>query len=669
MTQAEAQKRLTKLKKAIEQYRYDYHVLDRSTISDSALDSLKHELYQLEQEYPKLITADSPTQRVGGKPLKSFKKVAHRERMLSMEDVFSFEELSDWQTRLYKQISDIKTKYFCMPKIDGLAMSLIYRDGILDQAATRGDGTTGEDVTQNVKTISAVPLSLGEVKKYHVPAEVEIRGEIYFPLKQFEELNKKLIRANKQPFANPRNAAAGTVRQLDSSVTAQRPLAFIAWDLVTDCGQKTHEDEWSILKSFGFKSAPESMLCRDLAEIKANWLRLQKKREKLNFWIDGMVVRVDDNKVFQRLGVVGKTPRGLVAWKFPAEEATTVVEEVRWQVGRTGALTPVANLRPVQVAGTTVSHATLHNMDEIQRLDLRIGDTVIIHKAGDIIPKVVSVVPKLRPSGAKTIKPPAQCPICDSAVVKKDGEVALYCTNKSCFAKEREQIIHFVSKKAFDIDGLGDKIVEQLMNEGLVVDVSDIFALKEDDLSALERFGDKSARNLMEAIAKARYVSLSRFIFALGIRHVGEQTAYDLAQNFATLNRLKSASRDEIISVANVGEVIGTSVYDYFHLDKNLILLDKLLVRGVEIGVMAKPKYAPLANQTFVLTGSLSTMTRDEAGESIRSLGGSVSSAVSKETSYVVAGDDPGSKYDKAKKLGVPIIDEKAFLRLIKGTK
>ena len=521
MTKAQAKERIEKLRQTIDDYRYQYHVLDTLEISDAALDSLKHELYKLEQEYPELITPDSPTQRVGGKPLSKFQKVTHARPMLSMEDVFTQEEFEAWRERLHKVGGKKVDELFCMPKLDGLAVSLVYKDGLLNSAATRGDGKVGEDVTQNVKTIESVPLRLRPITTPNpslkrrgaekgrgtgVPEYVEVRGEIYFPVKAFEKMNRELEKAGEGTFANPRNTAAGSIRQLDSSITSSRGLAFVAWDLDADFGQSTMEEEWEILEQIGFRPAPESKRFESVEAIRKHWLWLQEKRDQLGYWVDGMVVRVNENSVFEKLGVVGKTPRGLVAWKFPAEEATTKVREIQWTVGRTGALTPVAVVEPTWIGGTTVVHASLHNLDEIERLDVREGDTVILYKAGDIIPKIKEVIVKLRPSGAHKTKPPSKCPVCGSKVERREDEVAIYCTNPKCFVQDREAILH--AARAFEIDGLGPQTIATLLENGIISSPADLFLLKPGDVLGLEGFAELSANKLVEQIQARKTISI-----------------------------------------------------------------------------------------------------------------------------------------------------------------
>ena len=658
MEKNEAKKRIEKLRDVIETYRYEYHVLDKQSISDAALDSLKHELYKLEQQFPDLITSDSPTQRIGGKPLPKFEKIKHEHRMLSMEDVFTCEEFEEW----FERISKLETvkQLFCMPKIDGLAMSLVYRNGLLDYAATRGDGTVGEDVTQNIKTIASIPLKLhGEL----FPARVEVRGEVYLPVKAFEAFNKQLEKEGKPIFANPRNTAAGSIRQLDPKVAASRPLAFVAWDLVLD-GVASQEQAFKKLNTYGFKTAPDAALCASLAEVEKHWHALQKTRAKLDYWIDGMVIRVNDREVFSKLGIVGKTPRGLVAWKFPAEEATTIVKKIEWFVGRTGALTPVAVLDPTWIGGTTVQHATLHNMDEIERLDVREGDTVVLFKAGDIIPKIKEVVVRLRPNGTHKTKPPTICPVCGTNAQRKEGEVAITCPNPSCFVQDREMMLH--AARAFAIDGLGPAIIDTLHENKIINRPSDLFLLKSDDLMGLEGFAELSSKKLVEEIQSRKHIPLAKFILALGIRNVGEQTAIDLAYAFGSLAKFLEVSRESLEEVDGVGNIVAESVIEYLNEKHHRELIEAYLENGVVVEpVKAQAQSAAFAGKTFVLTGTLSSLGRDEAKEKIRSLGGKASGSVSKKTDYVIAGAEAGSKLDEAKKLGVTVLSEKEFMDMI----
>lgn len=689
MTKAEARQRIERLRKSIDRHRYLYHVLDEQEISDAALDSLKHELYVLEQEFPDLIAPDSPTQRVGGRALEKFAKVRHATPMLSMEDVFAPEEFDAWYARVGKLLGKDRFDVFCMVKVDGLATSLVYDDGLLAVGATRGDGRVGEDITANIRTIDAVPLRLHAPTEAQVEAflerhrgavdekkvrralgahagRIEVRGEVYMTEKAFAALNDEQKKKGAEPFANPRNAAAGGVRQLDPKVTAERRLSYFAWKLVTDVGQTTHAQEWELLPLLGFKVNKEAGEASDVGEVRAYWKRMQDRRAKLGYWIDGTVVRVDDNAAFERLGVVGKTPRGLVAWKFPAEEATTVVEDVRWQVGRTGALTPVANLRPTWLGGTTVQHASLHNADEIERLGLRVGDTVILYKAGDIIPKVKKVLADLRPAGAKAVAVPKRCPVCEAPVARRAGEVAIVCENAACPAKQVEFLANFVSKRAFDVGGLGYKVVEQLMGHGLVARPADLFRIKASDLVDLERFGETSAAKLVDAVAKARRVSLARFIIAMGITHVGDETAADLAASFGTLERFRKADKDGLMAVEGVGEVVAEAVSSWLADKGNQRMIDDLLSAGVTVERARKAADLPWKGLSFVFTGELGSMSRDEAKEKARSLGADVPGSVSKKTSYVVAGPGAGSKLENARKLGVKVLNEEEFLAMLR---
>ncbi|MBU1177198.1 MAG: NAD-dependent DNA ligase LigA [Patescibacteria group bacterium] len=676
MNKQEAQKRIEQLRRIINQHNYSYHVLDKPDISDAAFDSLKHELYKLEQEYPDLITSDSPTQRVSGKALDKFEKVKHKKRMLSLEDVFYLEEFEVWQERIQKLVPNQKLDYFAELKIDGFAISLIYKKGIFIQGSTRGDGQIGEDVTQNLKTISSIPLNLEiydkfssgdiekKVKEIIEKGKIEIRGEVYMAKDAFEEVNKEREKQGLSLYANPRNTAAGSIRQLDSKVAASRKLNFLAYDIITDLGQETHQQEHEIARALGFSTGMESY-CKNINEAISFWEKVGKTRDKLPYQIDGVVISVNNNTVFNKLGVVGKTPRGAIAFKFPAKETTTVVEDIVIQIGRTGALTPVAHLKPVRLEGILITRATLHNEDEIKRLDVKIGDTVIIQRAGDVIPDIVKVIKKLRTGKEKRFQMPEQCPICNGKIVRPKGEVVYRCVNKNCNSIQKQQITHFVSKKGFEINGLGPKIIEQLINEGLIVDSSCLFSLTRGDLIPLDRFDKKSADNLIKAVEKSKNISLSKFIFALGIRHVGEETAIALAHYFGSFDKLKKTSTEELSSIEDVGEIVAKSVNQWFNNIKNNQFIDRIIKSGV---IIQKQKLVKrkLINITFVLTGELDKLTREEAKTRIRELGGNVSSSVSTKTDFVVIGKEPGSKYDKAKKIGVKIINEKEFLKIIK---
>ncbi len=688
MDKEEAKKRIDKLKKVINYHRYLYHVLDRQEISDAALDSLKHELYKLEQQYPEFITPDSPTQRVGGEALDKFKKVKHEVPMLSIEDVFSPAELEEWEAKIKRLVPHTKFEYFGEIKMDGLAISLVYENEILVQSSTRGDGKIGEDVTRNIKTIEAIPLRLhkpeekqineflkkfkGQIneKKFlnrvnNLGERIEIRGEVFMDKKVFEKINEEQKKKGEKLFANPRNAAAGSIRQLDPKITASRKLDFFGYDLLADFGQTTHEQAHTIMRLIGVKDNSLNRHCKDLQEIEVFHDYVYKERERLHYWTDGVVGVINDIKLFQKLGIVGKTPRGIIAYKFPAEQATTIIEDVNFSVGRTGVLTPVATLKPVFIGGTTVTHATLHNLDEIKRLGVKVGDTVIVEKAGDVIPKVIKVLPKLRTGKEKEIQVPKKCPICGGPVIRKPDEVGIYCANTGCFAIQQRKIDHFVSKAGMDIEGLGPQITEQLINAGLITNAADIYNLEQGDLEPLERFGEKSAQNIIEAIKKSERVSLAKFLFALGIRHVGEETSVALANYFGSLEKIRKVNLEQLYKVPDIGKIVAKSIHDYFNHKKNIQLIDDLL-KYLKIEKVKKNKQV-LAGKTFVLTGTMASLTRDEAKDKIRQLGGDVSSSVSKGTDYVVLGEEPGSKYDKAKKLGVKIIKENEFLELVKS--
>jgi len=674
MQYSDIKKRIEKLRVEINRYRYNYHVRDIQEISDAALDSLKKELYDLEAKNPELITPDSPTQRVAGAPLDKFEKVTHQVAQWSFDDAFSLSDMEDWQDKILNYLEKETGKrphnveYMCELKIDGLHNVFTYEKGILKIAATRGNGTVGENVTQNIKTIQSVPLKLKE------GLDIIVEGEVFLGKSNLEKLNKEREKAGEQIFANPRNAAAGTIRQLDSSVVAKRNLDTFIYDISKGEIPSTQEKELKRLEELGFKVNPYRRLCKNLDEVVEFWQEWQKKKEKMDYWIDGIVIKVNQRIFQEQLGFTGKSPRWAIAFKFPAEQGTSIVEEIYVQVGRTGALTPVAKLKPVQLVGTTVTHATLHNFDEIERLDVKVGDTVIVEKAGDVIPKIVKVLVGMRTGKEKSFHRPTKCPVCGSDVSHKklntgdnSEQVILYCQNKNCFAQELQKITHFVSKKCFDIDHCGEKVVEQLVNAGLIEDAADLFSLTYGDLESLDRFGEKSASNLIGAIDARRKISFSRFINALSIPQVGEETAEDLAENFKTLDKLAEASAEDLRKIYGVGEKVALSVEEFFRNKKNLKYIEKLILNGVEIEKQAMHKKSgPLTGQIYVLTGTLASIPREEAKEKIKSLGGEISESVSKKTTAVIVGDNPGSKYDKAKDLGVKIIDEAEFLKIIK---
>lgn len=665
MNRNEAKERIAKLRAEINRHRYLYHVLDRQEISDAALDSLKHELYKLEQQWPDLITPDSPTQRVGGKPLAKFNKVRHIRPILSIEDAFSLAEVEEWERRNQKILCEPTKGYYGELKMDGLAIVLTYERGLLVRAATRGDGLVGEEVTQNIRTIESVPLRLEETD-LKLPSRLDVRGEVVITKEEWQRINREQEKKGQPLFANPRNLAAGSIRQLDPKVAAERRMDFYAFDILTEVGAKTHAQIHEWLKKLGFKTNPHCRRLADLSAVSRYLAWWEKKRVDLPYQTDGVVIVVDDIEQQRKLGSVGKADRWMLAYKFPAEQATTRVRDIVVQVGRTGVLTPVAILEPVRVAGTTVSRATLHNQDEIDRLDVRVGDTVIIQKAGDIIPDVVQVLKRLRTGREKKFSLPAHCPVCGGQVVRRPGEAAHYCLNTNCPGRTREALYHFASRAAFDIEGLGPKIVDKLVEAGLVQDPADFFTLTPRDLLNLEGFAEKSAQNLVAAIARRKVISLERFLNSLGIRHVGEETARDVAQHFGSLEKITAATEQDFKAVPNVGEVVAKSLADYFANKASWKLIAKFKKLGLKIEEVKTKEAGPLSGKVFVLTGTLSTMSRQEAKERILSLGGRVSESVSAHTDYVVAGDNPGSKLTKAKTLGVPVLTETEFRQLLR---
>lgn len=674
-----AQERIEKLKAEINKYRYAYHVEDKSIISDEALDSLKKELFDLENQYPEFVTPDSPTQRIGGKPLAAFTKVKHERPMLSLNDAFSRKDMEEWIERAENYLGRKlgNASYYCELKIDGLAIELVYENGILVQGSTRGDGLIGEDVTQNLKTVEAIPLSLNPKPHTLIPERLIVRGEVFLTTREFERINIEQIARGEKMYANPRNVAAGTIRQLDPAIVASRKLDSFAYDVVLDKDFKTHEEEHDFLRALGFKTNSHNKSVKSLEEafkFRDYW---EKNRGKLDYEVDGTVVILNENKTFETLGVIGKAPRGAVAYKFASKEATGQVIDIKIQVGRTGALTPVAELTPTHLGGITITHATLHNYDEIQRLGLKIGDTVVVSRAGDVIPKIISVLKDLRTGREKDFHMPKLCPV-DKSEVRQDG-VIYKCSNINCGARLRENLYHFVSRRAYDIRGLGDKIIDRFLDEGLISDAADIFFLKEGDINSLERFGEKSAENLIREITAKKTVTLSRFIYSLGIVHVGEETANALARNLKfKISNLKlkvsdfigtfeSAALDDLQSIQDIGPKVAESIYNWFHDRKNIKFLEKLEKAGIEIMVeKAAQTNSKVAGKKFVITGSLDSMSRDEAKDKIRQAGGEVSDSVTSKTDFVVAGDEAGSKLEKAQQLNITVISEKELLELLR---
>ena len=665
-----AEQRIVKLRYLINDYRYHYHVLDESIMSEAAADSLKHELSQLEEQFPDLITPDSPTQRVAGKALSKFAKVQHQTRMISLQDVFDRAEVAAWIQRMKKVRQDITEEFLCDIKMDGLACALIYEDGVLTHAVTRGDGLVGEDVTMNVRTIQNVPLTLRANQRFahFLRGRTEIRGEIVMHKDDFAALNQRRRATGQPEFANPRNLAAGTIRQLDPKLVAERPLHFVGYDIIRDNLEDTPTIAfgYQMMNELGITTSRQTQIVYGLDEVMSYVDHLDELRQSLQFNTDGAVIKLNDRRQFAELGIVGKTPRAAVAYKFAAEEATTIVRDIVISIGRTGAATPVAVFDPVVVAGTTVQHASLHNADEIARLDVRRGDTVVIFKAGDIIPQVQTVLKELRPADAKPIDYPAelarQYP--ELEFVRPEGEAVYRVKGLSGPLILKRALAHFASKGALDIDTLGEKNVEALVEAGLVNDLADIYRLTKDDLLQLERFAEISAQKLIDAIAAKKQPALERFLFGLGIRHVGAQTAIDLANHFESVEKLSQATIDELREVDGVGEIVAESIVAWFADEDNVMLLEKF----ANLGVMPQftKKSGSLTGQSFVITGTLQSMGRDAAAEKIRNLGGTFQTAVAKDTTYLVAGGKVGaSKLKKAEQYGTKIIDEQTLLELM----
>jgi len=659
--------KINKLRNDINHHNYLYYVLDSPELPDAEYDRLFRELQKLEQQHPDLITPDSPTQRVGAEPAKTLGEVKHEIPMLSLENSFSDEELQAFDRRVREKLDIKQVEYAAEPKLDGLAVSLLYEDGILVKGATRGDGYTGEDITQNVRTIQSIPLRL---MGRGYPGVLEVRGEVYMSKSGFLELNKRQDKIDGKVYVNPRNTAAGSLRQLDPKITANRPLFFYCYGVgqVNDKLSEKHSDILEQLRDWGVRVSPEVKVVTGVEECFAYFNKIGKKRNTLDYDIDGVVFKVNSIRQQQELGFVSRAPRWAIAHKFPAHEELTRIVDIDVQVGRTGAITPVARLEPVFVGGVTVTNATLHNEDETNRKDVRVGDTVIIRRAGDVIPEIVSVVKERRPQHTRKFHMPKKCPVCGSDVIRAEGEAVARCSGGLfCPAQHKNAIKHFASRRAMDIEGLGDKLVEQLVDEKLIDTVADLYTLTQDQLAGLERMGEKSAANLIEALEKSKSTTLERFIYALGIREVGESTARVLAQHFGTLQAIMNADEETLQNVQDVGPVVAAHIVAFFYQRHNREVIDALIERGIhwkDIKIR-KSEHRPLQGKTFVLTGTLDVMTRDEAKDKLQVLGAKVSGSVSKKTSYVVAGIEPGSKYDKAKELGVEILDEAAFLKLL----
>jgi len=668
MNRPQALKRISELRDLIEYHNRRYYQLDDPEISDHEYDTLMRELAGLEERFPDVDRTASPTQRVGASPLDKFSTVTHLTPMLSLGNAFSEEEVSEFDERIKRQLGDkAELDFVAEPKIDGVAVNLIYEQGVFRVGATRGDGFTGEDVTQNLRTIRTLPLKMRPRDQDHVPDRIEIRGEVYLEKEAFRKLNELRVEQGESAFANPRNAAAGSLRQLDPRITARRPLNIFCYGVgsIEGKGFTTHWDTLQTLHDWGLPTNPDIRLVRDVQACIGYYRHIESIREKLPYEIDGVVLKVNSLSLQDRLGMVSRSPRWAVAVKFAPTQATTVIEDIVIGVGRTGVLTPVAVMKPVQVGGVTVSRATLHNEDEIAKKDVRIGDTVIVQRAGDVIPEVVKVVEGRRTGNERPFRMPEKCPVCGSRVVRLEGEVAHRCIDLACPAQIRENIKHFVSRGGMDIEGLGDRIVSQLLDAGLIGDPADLYAITKEQLLDLERFADKSADNLIQAIARSKYPPLERLLFALGIRHVGEYVAKILARKFGSIGRIEAASQEELTAIEGIGPTIAESIYRFYREPHNLKILRKLEQAGVLPVAGKHATSRALAGKTFVFTGSLKGFSREKAKEIVVSLGGTATSTVSKKTDYVIAGEDPGSKYEKAKSMGVAILDEEGFLKLI----
>ena len=666
------QQQIDTLRQDLRRYEYEYHVLDNPTIPDAEYDRLFHQLKTLEAAHPELITADSPTQRVGAKPLSGFAQIRHEIPMLSLDNAFSDEEFYAFVKRIEDRLIRLPEPltFCCEPKLDGLAVSILYVNGVLTQAATRGDGTTGEDITANIRTIRNIPLQL---LMDNPPARLEVRGEVFMPHAGFERLNQQALEKGEKTFANPRNAAAGSLRQLDPKITSKRPLVLNAYGIGIAEGvdlPNTHYDRLQWLKSIGIPVNPEIRLCNGTDEVLDFYRDIQNKRSSLGYDIDGTVLKINDIALQEKLGFISKAPRWAIAYKFPAQEELTRLNDVEFQVGRTGAITPVAKLEPVFVAGVTVSNATLHNGDEIERLDIAIGDTVVIRRAGDVIPQIIGVLHDRRPADARPIIFPKTCPVCDSAIVRIEGEAVARCTGGLfCAAQRKEALKHFVSRKAMDIDGVGGKLIEQLVDRELVHTPADLFKLDLTTLTRLERMGTKSAENALASLEKAKNTTLARFIFALGIREVGEATALNLANHFKTLEALQNADLEALQQVPDVGEVAANRILAFWHEPHNVAVVNDLIAQGVRWETVETKEVAEnrFKGKTVVLTGTLTQMGRNEAKALLQDMGAKVSGSVSAKTDFVIAGDAAGSKLIKAQELGVTILTEEEFLAEIQS--
>ncbi|CAM4307764.1 NAD-dependent DNA ligase LigA [Vibrio agarivorans] len=662
--------RLQELRETLHYHAVKYYVEDSPELPDVEYDRLMRELLDLEAAHPELVTIDSPSQRVGGAPLAGFESVTHELPMLSLDNAFDDDELDGFAKRANERLIAEKVEQFCCePKLDGLAVSLLYENGVLVQAATRGDGSTGENITENVRTISAIPLKL---QGNNWPTRIEVRGEVFMPKAGFERLNEQAQKKGEKVFVNPRNAAAGSLRQLDSRITATRPLSFYAYSVGIVEGMSlssSHYERFLQLKGWGLPMCPETQRLDNLEQVKEYYTSILDKRDALPYEIDGVVIKVDSIAQQESLGFVARAPRWAIAYKFPAQEELTTLNDVEFQVGRTGAITPVAKLEPIFVGGVTVSNATLHNADEIARLEVKIGDCVVIRRAGDVIPQIVSVVSERRPENAQEIVFPTQCPVCQSEVERVEGEAVARCSGGLvCQAQRKEALKHFVSRKALDVDGLGEKVIEQLVDREMVETPADLFKLSAGIITVLDRMGPKSAQNVVNALEKSKQTTLPRFLYSLGIREVGEATAANLAQHFLTLDSIQAASHEQLLEVSDVGEIVASHITAFFSQEKNQQVIDDLLAQGItwqEVEAIDESTPQPLAGLTVVLTGSLSKLTRSDAKAALQNLGAKVTGSVSKKTDMLFAGENAGSKLAKAQELGIEIKTEDDLIAML----
>jgi len=669
MTSVQVQQEIEALRAELNQHNYRYYVLDDPSVPDAEYDRLLRQLQQLETDNPQLITADSPTQRVGAQPLSAFGEVAHEVRMLSLDNAFDDDEMRDFERRIKDRLKDYAgLEFACEPKLDGIAVSLLYEDGLFVRGATRGDGQTGENITQNLRTVPSIPLKL---MSSGWPQRLEVRGEVYMPKAGFDAFNQQALAKDEKPFVNPRNAAAGSLRQLDARITAKRPLEMCCYSVgVVEGGELpvNHSEVLKQLHGWGFRINDQMAVVQGIEGCIAYYQSLQTRRDSLHYEIDGIVFKLNSLELQQQVGFVSRAPRWAIAYKFPAQEEITQLLDVEFQVGRTGAVTPVARLEPVFVGGVTVSNATLHNGDEIERLGVRCGDTVIVRRAGDVIPQVVQVVLEKRLENSQSIEFPATCPVCDSDVIRAEGEAVARCTGGLyCAAQRKEAIKHFASRKAFDVEGLGDKLVDMLVDQQLINSIADLFHLDHAAVSGLERMGDKSAQNLLDALQKSKQTTMARFIYALGVREVGEATAASLANHFSELDALMQASEEQLLEVDDVGPIVANHIVQFFQQSHNQEIITALLAEGVQWPVIEKKttQEMPLVGQTWVLTGTLETLTRDQAKERLVALGAKVSGSVSVKTHCVVAGASAGSKLSKAEALSIEVWDEAALIVLL----